>query len=142
MSIFFDSIDIEYILENESIIRRWIVEVIENKQFRVGNINYFFCSDEYIHKINKRFLGHDYTTDVITFDYSQKNIISGDILISIPTVSLNAEFYKVPFFHELLRVIIHGVLHLMGYKDGTEEEKSLMRSAEDLALLFFETNFR
>ena len=142
MAISFHSIDIDYSLDNNVKIERWIEQVIENKGFNTGEINYFFCSDEYILKNNRQFLSHDYSTDIITFDYSSKKIISGDVLISIPTVSMNAERYHVPFINELLRVLIHGVLHLMGYKDKTEEEKKEMRAAEDLSLLFFETNFR
>ncbi|MGQ1889516.1 rRNA maturation RNase YbeY [Thermophagus sp. OGC60D27] len=142
MAISFHSIDIDYTLDNKEDIRSWIQQVIENKDFKVGEINYFFCSDEYILKNNRQFLSHNYTTDIITFDYTSKGLIAGDILISIPTVSMNAERYNVPFFQELLRVLIHGVLHLMGYKDKTDQEKNEMRAAENLSLLFFETNFR
>jgi len=91
---------------------------------------------------NKKFLSHNYLTDIITFDYSTKRKISGDVLISIPTVSVNAERFGVTFYNELLRVIIHGVLHLMGYDDHTDEEKQSMRNAENIALLFYETNFQ
>ncbi len=107
----------------------------------VGDINYIFCSDNYILETNRNFLSHDYTTDIITFDYSKRRSLSGDILISIPTVSFNAERFGVTFFNELLRVMIHGVLHLLGYKDSTDQEKEEMRRAEDISLLFYETNF-
>lgn len=142
MSISFSTYQVEYNLPDKEKISNWISEVIENKAFRVGEINYLFCSDDYILKNNNQFLSHNYTTDIITFDYSTKRKISGDILISIPTVSLNAERYEVPFFNELLRVIIHGVLHLMGYDDHSVEDKEQMRNAENLAILFFETNFQ
>lgn len=142
MPISFSTYDIEYQLPNTEKIAEWIAEVIENKGFRIGEINYLFCSDDYILESNKKFLSHDYLTDIITFDYSTKRKISGDVLVSIPTVSVNAERFGVTFYNELLRVIIHGVLHLIGYDDHSDEEKEAMRNAENLALLFYETNFQ
>lgn len=142
MPISFSTYDIEYQLPNTEKIAEWIAEVIENEGFRIGEINYLFCSDDYILESNKKFLSHDYLTDIITFDYSTKRKISGDVLISIPTVSVNAERFGVTFYNELLRVIIHGVLHLIGYDDHSDEEKEAMRNAENLALLFYETNFQ
>lgn len=142
MSISFSTYDIEYNLPNSDKISHWISEVIEDKGFILGSINYLFCSDNFILENNRKYLNHDYTTDIITFDYSSKRKISGDILISIPTVSFNADRFGVSFFNELLRVIIHGVLHLIGLNDHTEEEKSIMRNTENLALLFYETNFQ
>ena len=141
MAISYSSYDIEYNLPGKEQISQWITQVIENKNFIVGDINYIFCSDNYILETNRKFLSHDYTTDIITFDYSKRRRISGDVLISIPTVSYNAERFGVTFFNELLRVMIHGVLHLMGYKDSTDKEKEEMRRAEDISLLFYETNF-
>ncbi len=99
-----------------------------------GDISVVFCSDEYLLEINKKFLSHDYLTDVITFDYSTEKIISGDIFISIDTVRANSEFYKQDFSKELNRVIIHGVLHLIGYKDKTKTQKQFMREKEDFYL--------
>jgi probable rRNA maturation factor len=142
VSISFSTYDIEYNLPDKEKISGWITEVIENKGFRVSDINYLFCSDKFILESNNKFLSHNYTTDIITFDYSSKRKIAGDILISIPTVSLNAERFGVSFFNELLRVIIHGVLHLMGLNDHSDEEKDVMQNAENLALLFYETNFQ
>jgi rRNA maturation RNase YbeY len=142
VSISFSTYDIDYHLPNTEKITDWITEVIENKGFKVGEINYLLCSDDYILESNKKFLSHNYLTDIITFDYSTKRKISGDVLISIPTVSVNAERFGVAFYSELLRVIIHGVLHLMGYDDHTDEEKQSMRNAENIALLFYETNFQ
>ncbi|WP_291856090.1 rRNA maturation RNase YbeY [Marinilabilia sp.] len=142
MPISFSSYDIEYNLPDSDKISQWISEVIENKGFILGAINYFFCSDNFILENNRKYLNHNYTTDIITFDYSGKRKISGDILISIPTVTFNAERFGVSFFNELLRVIIHGVLHLSGLNDHTEEEKVIMRNSENLALLFYETNFQ
>lgn len=142
MSISFSTYDITYNLPDKDKIEHWITEVIENKGFRAEEINFLFCSDDYILESNKKFLSHNYTTDIITFDYSTKRKISGDILISIPTVSLNAEHFGVSFFNELLRVMIHGILHLMGLNDHSDKEKEDMRNAENLALLFYETNFQ
>jgi rRNA maturation RNase YbeY len=141
VAISYSSYDIEYNLAGNEQISKWITQVIENKDFIVGDINYIFCSDNYILETNRKFLSHDYTTDIITFDYSKRRRISGDVLISIPTVSFNAERFGVTFFNELLRVMIHGVLHLMGYKDSNDKEKEEMRRAEDISLLFYETNF-
>jgi rRNA maturation RNase YbeY len=140
VSIFFSLQDYSTIpLEDQEIIRDWITKVVENKGFRVGFIQYIFCSEKYIHEVNEEFLSHDYPTDIITFDYSQRKKISGDILIAIPVVQENASNYHVFFFQELLRVLIHGVLHLLGYPDYTEQEKERMRKEEDLAIqLFFE----
>lgn len=142
MAISFSTYDVSYDIREKSKIIKWIVEVIENEGFKVGDINFIFCSDEYILQTNRKFLNHDYTTDIISFDYSSRRKISGDIIISIPTVTQNAERFSVSFYQEILRVIVHGVLHLMGYKDGTDDEKEKMRQAENLSLLFFETNFQ
>lgn len=141
MAISFSTYDISYNIPDKDKISDWITEVIENEGFKLGDVNYFFCSDEYILKINRQYLNHDYTTDIITFDYSTRRKISGDIVISIPTVTLNAERFQVSFQQEVLRVIIHGILHLIGYKDSTDDEKEQMRQAENLSLLFLETNF-
>lgn len=107
-----------------------------------GDITVVFCSDEYLLEINKKFLSHDYFTDVITFDYSSGKIISGDIFISIDTVRANSELYKQDFSKELYRVIIHGVLHLLGYKDKTKAQKQTMRQKEDFYLNKNEHNDR
>ncbi|PKO97451.1 MAG: rRNA maturation RNase YbeY [Bacteroidetes bacterium HGW-Bacteroidetes-7] len=102
---------------------------------KVGDINIIFCSDSYILDINNKYLKHNYYTDVITFDYCEGKFLNGDIIISIDTVRVNANLYKSTFDNELHRVIIHAVLHLMGYKDKTKKEKEIMRDAEDKALL-------
>lgn len=142
MPISFSSYDVSYNIPDEATIESWILEVVENEGYKVGHLNFIFCSNEYILINNKQFLSHNYTTDIITFDYTYRRIISGDILISIPTVHDNSIKFECRFFDELLRVIIHGVLHLLGYSDSTTEEKALMRKAEDLALLYYETNFK
>jgi rRNA maturation RNase YbeY len=112
----------------------WIKSIIVNHGFKIGEINYIFCSDEYILNINNQYLKHDYYTDIITFNYNEGNLISSDIYISIDTVTKNAEYYKVNFINELNRVMIHGVLHLLGFDDKSEKEKIVMRQQEDEAL--------
>ncbi len=112
----------------------WIRKVAQKYGKIVGDINYIFCDDIKILEINKKFLKHDYYTDVITFDYSVNDTISGDIFISLETVEANAKDYSVSFENELRRVMIHGILHLCGQNDQTPEEKQEMRHKEDIAL--------
>jgi len=115
-------------------VHRWIQEVAMDYGFSVGNINYIFCSDERELAVNREFLGHDYYTDVITFDYSSRNVVAGDIFISLDTVRSNAEEVGATFDDELLRILIHGVLHLTGQADKTPETKAEMTRKENLAL--------
>ena len=115
----------------------WIEEVAASHSRRVGNLNYLFVNDEEILAANRRFVGHDYYTDVITFDYSRGDRISGDIMISLETVASNAEKFDVSYFHELLRVIIHGVLHLVGINDKGPGEREIMEAAEDAAMALY-----
>jgi len=124
-------------LNDDENIQRWVAQIIDNKGFRVGNIEYFFTSDKYILQVNREFLGHDYPTDIITFDYSTRQKLSGDILICIPVVKNNSREFGVSFLEEMLRVIIHGVLHLMGFPDYSDEEKLVMRREEDKALKLY-----
>ena len=112
----------------------WIEEVAASHSRRVGNLNYLFVNDEEILVANRQFVGHDYYTDIITFDYSRGDRISGDIMISLDTVASNAEKFKVPYFKELLRVVIHGVLHLVGINDKGPGEREIMEAAENAAL--------
>jgi len=123
-------------------INKWVKSVANSKGFNRLNLNYIFCSDEELMKINREFLGHDYYTDIITFDtledqHIKKAALSGDIFISVDTVRINAETYHTSFEDELHRVMIHGVLHLMGYDDHTPEEESEMHRQEDIALQIF-----
>jgi len=118
-------------LENEETIKKWILNCVEKEGFELGEINYIFCDDNYLHKINVEFLQHDTLTDIISFDYTLGKLIGGDIFISIERVTENAKDFKVSFDKELQRVLIHGVLHYMGYKDKTDEEKQEMRNKED-----------
>jgi probable rRNA maturation factor len=101
----------------------------------VGDINYVFCNDEFLLEINRSYLDHDYYTDVITFDYSEGSCLSGDVFVSIDRVMENAGDFNVSFLSELSRVIVHGVLHLAGYKDKHKDDEQLMRSKEDYYLL-------
>ena len=112
----------------------WIEEVAASHSRRVGNLNYLFVDDEEILVANRQFVNHDYYTDIITFDYSRGDRISGDIMISLDTVASNAEKFGVPYFRELLRVIIHGVLHLVGINAKGPGEREIMEAAENAAL--------
>jgi len=118
---------------------KWIEEVVIHEGFQLGDISIILCSDEYLLTINKEYLSHDYYTDIITFDYTENNVISGDLFISGDRVEENAKEYNISFLHELNRVIIHGVLHLCGYKDKTIGEKQEMRNKEDEMLSFIES---
>ncbi|MGN0226574.1 MAG: rRNA maturation RNase YbeY [Paludibacteraceae bacterium] len=127
-----DSIEMPEIDERR--LNRWIKAVAADYGFSVGNINYIFCSDERELAVNREFLGHDYYTDVITFDYSTGTTLNGDIFISLDTVRSNAEMVGTTFEDELRRIIIHGVLHLTGQGDKTPETKEQMTAKEDKAL--------
>jgi len=131
-----DSIDKPALDERR--VTRWIKAVAADYGFSVGNINYIFCSDERELAVNREFLGHDYYTDVITFDYSTPSTLNGDIFISLDTVRSNAEMVGVSFDDELLRIIIHGVLHLTGQGDKTPETKAQMTEKEEKALALWE----
>ncbi len=115
-------------------INSWIKETAAHYSKKVGDIAYIFCSDERILEINKQYLNHDYFTDIITFDYCDGIIISGDIFISVDTVLSNSKEFEVSFETELLRILIHGVLHLCGQDDKTPELRAEMTEKEDLAL--------
>lgn len=125
----------DFNISNEDSLKKWIKTTIENEEFELGEINYIFCDDAYLHKLNVQFLQHDTLTDIISFDYTMGKLISGDIYISIERVADNAKYFNVSFEDELHRVVIHGVLHYLGYKDKTDVEKSVMRSKENECLL-------
>ena len=129
---FFEDIRFEY--KNKQFNNRWLKLVAESEICRLGDINIIFCSDPYILNINLQYLSHDYYTDIITFDYSEKPMISGDLFISVDSVRENAEFYGTGFQEELHRVIVHGILHLIGYDDHTEDDITVMRSKENYYL--------
>jgi rRNA maturation RNase YbeY len=120
-----------FTLKNQKKLVKWIGDVISSEGFQVGEINYIFCDDSYLNKINQEFLNHDAFTDIISFDYTLGKEVGGDIFISIERVLENAEKFNEVFETELHRVMIHGILHFMGYKDKTKKEKTLMRTKED-----------
>ena len=134
MEITFQSEGVEHPQIDEAKITNWIERVAKKYNKEAGEISYLFCDDEKILEVNKEYLNHDYYTDIITFDYSEGNIISGDIIISLQTVESNSQMYKTEFLEELHRVIIHGILHLSGLDDSSEEEEKAMRDAENSAL--------
>ena len=136
MAVSYHNEDCSFRFTNRRTISRWITETISAEGRERGNIAVIFCSDEYLLDINRKHLEHDYYTDIITFDYSEDNRVSGDLFISIDTVRSNAQEYGASFLQELHRVIIHGVLHLCGYKDKSPSEAKQMRSKEDFYLNF------
>lgn len=125
----------EFQIDNAPNIKLWIEKTILEEKQKVGDLNFIFCEDEYLLEINKKYLKHDTYTDVITFDYVEEDVISGDIFISIERVIENATKAKVEFEKELFRVMIHGVLHLIGYNDKTAEEALKIRAKEDFYLI-------
>ncbi len=132
---------IQYIAENTELpalqkqrINRWIKETAAEYEKKTGDIAYIFCTDERILEVNKQYLDHDYYTDIITFDYSEGAVISGDIFISLDTVKSNAEEFGVEFETELNRILIHGILHLCGQDDKTDTQRAEMTRKENLAL--------
>ena len=133
-SLEFFSEDIDFDLSDPLTTKEWIQKSILNEHLSPGDLNFIFCSDEYLLKINQDYLNHDYYTDIITFDYRDGNVISGDLFISIDRVRENAKNSSLDFLSEIHRVIIHGVLHIMGYNDKTPEEESIIRSKEDFYL--------
>ncbi|AUP79439.1 rRNA maturation RNase YbeY [Flavivirga eckloniae] len=121
----------EFSLKDEKVISNWILDTISEEGYKLEEINYVFCNDEYLHKLNVEFLNHDTLTDIISFDYSVGKLIQGDIFISVERVEDNAKDFSVPFKEELHRVIIHGILHYCGYKDKSDSEAKLMREKEN-----------
>lgn len=123
--------DLDFAFKGKSVHNAWLKAVSEEEGRRLGQISVIFCSDPYLLEINRKYLGHDYYTDIITFDYSEGDTISGDLFISVDTVRSNAEYYSADFKDELDRVIVHGVLHLIGYDDHTDEQSAEMRAREN-----------
>ncbi len=118
----------------KKILKKYIQSLIKAEGNKSGDITVVFCSDDYLLEINKKYLNHDYFTDIITFDYVENGIISGDLFISIDRIKENAATYETSFLKELFRVVFHGILHLNGYKDKSEEEVKLMRAKENYYL--------
>jgi len=129
--------EIEFELNNSPNYTNWINIVVNHFNALVGDLNYIFCSDAYLLEINKQYLNHDTLTDIITFDYTDKDTLSGDIFISIDRVKENATTFNVAFEEELKRVMIHGVLHLLDYTDKTDDDKAEMRNQENQMIQMF-----
>ncbi len=132
LSFFFEKI--EPVKIQKEAVQNAIDFLIENEKKQPGEISVIFCSDEYLLKINEQYLNHNYYTDIVTFDYVENSVISGDLFISLDRIKENSAQFNVAFKEELYRVILHGVLHLVGYKDKTATEKKLMRGKEDFYL--------
>ena len=133
-SIEFSSEEAEFELQDEQAITVWLKKIIERAGCVLRSLNFIFCPDDYLHRLNVEYLGHDTLTDIITFPYAEPPFIEGDIFISIDRVRENAGEFEVSFEQELHRVMAHGVLHLCGYGDKTLEEQEIMRRKEDEAL--------
>lgn len=133
--------DTDFLFKRRSVHNAWLKAVAVEENCRLGEISVIFCSDAYLLDMNRKYLGHDYFTDIITFDYSEGEVLSGDLFISVDTVRSNASFYSAEFDDELDRVIVHGLLHLIGYDDHSEEEFAAMKEKENYYLskraLFF-----
>lgn len=126
--------DIKFSLRDKRLHAKWISSVVQEEGYDLADLAFIFCSDSYLLDLNISYLSHNYYTDIITFDYTEGNTISGDLFISIDTVSANAKTYSVSFLQELRRVMVHGVLHLLGYKDSNPAEVQIMREKEDYYL--------
>ncbi len=126
--------DIDFKFKHKLLNNKWLKFVAESEVRTLGDIGIIFCSDNYILDVNMKYLQHDYFTDIITFDYCEGNKLSGDLFISIDSVRDNAQFYGTEFEEELNRVIVHGILHLIGYDDHSESEQAIMRSKENYYL--------
>ena len=133
----FHGADVEFVWDHEEKAADWILSIVTLEEEKLQHLNIIWCSDEYLLKINQDHLKHDYYTDIITFHY-QEEVIDGELYISIDRVKENAEKLKITFEQELKRVVIHGVLHLCGYGDKSEEEIKLMREKEELSMALFE----
>ena len=122
---------------NEELMRTWLNEIANQHNRNIGFLNYIFCDDEHLIEINRQYLNHDDYTDIITFPYRQDDILESDIFISLERVRDNASEFRTDFKKELLRVMAHGLLHLLGYQDKTDEDVLAMRNAEDEAILSY-----
>jgi len=129
----------DFELSDETAISEWLSNVIISESKKEGDINYIFCDDEYLHRINVEYLDHDTLTDIISFDYSVGNELHGDIFVSVERVADNAKDFNVSFDEELKRVLVHGILHYAGYKDKSEEDELKMRQKEDEKLLIYKS---
>ena len=131
MDIYFESVNIDLPVFDYEAIKSWINDVAVDNRKKIKALSFVFCDDAFILDTNQKFLNHDYYTDIITFDYSKNSFISGDLIISVDTVRSNSLEFKVDFFHELCRVMVHGVLHLLCFDDKTDDDKKIMREKEN-----------
>ena len=129
--------ELDFNLSDEDAYEAWVSNIVSSENKDLGEINYIFCNDDYLHKINVEYLDHDTLTDIISFDYTEGDLIQGDIFISIERVCDNANDFNVAFEEELKRVMAHGVLHYCGYKDKSEADADLMRKKEDEKIKMF-----
>ena len=139
-NIFFHTVEIPFVLEGENRTSIWLTKLVESHEKKVGELNYIFCSDDYLLKMNQEHLNHDYFTDIITFDYCEKDVVSGDLFISIDRTKENAKTFGKTQINELNRVIAHGLLHLLRFNDKTTEDIAEMRSMEEEALKMLKDN--
>ena len=133
-TIYFYFEDYQYIELHTDLLKRKIVDLIVNESKKVGELSVIFCSDNYLLNVNRKYLKHDYYTDIVTFDYSEEEVCSGDLFISLDRVKENAHNFKCEFLQEVYRVVFHGILHLWGYNDKLEDEKKQIRAKEDYYL--------
>lgn len=139
MAILFFEEDIKFSLNQKNKYKKWLKEVADRENYKIKELNYIFCSDEYLYQINQQYLNHHTYTDIITFDNSEEaKLIEGDVFISIERIKENALREKNSFEKEMLRVMSHGLLHLMGYKDKNPKDKILMSQREDESISLFE----
>lgn len=134
MSLYYFNHDVDFPSINKETTTKWIKDIIVEFGFELGEINIIFCTDTYLLEINKQFLEHNYYTDIVTFNNNMENIINGELYISLERIQENADTYSVSYNNELMRVIIHGILHLLGFNDLTEREKAIMRKQENYCL--------
>lgn len=138
MAIIFSSTDMEHTIEHPQRVKQWIKETVAAEKHTLGDIAIVWCSDSYLLEVNRKYLQHDYFTDIITFDYNEDKKIAGDLIISVDRIKENAKEFGVMFHVEQLRVVIHGILHLCGYEDKEEAEQKIMRTKEDHYLSLYE----
>jgi len=131
VKIYFESVNVDLPEFDSEAMKLWINNVAVDNKMKIKALSFVFCDDAFILETNRKFLNHDYFTDIITFDYSKKSYISGDLIISVDTVRSNSLIFNVDFFHELCRVMVHGVLHLLSFDDRTDEDKITMREREN-----------
>jgi rRNA maturation RNase YbeY len=127
----------EFKIDNEEVFSSWLTACIELYDYKISEVSYIFCNDEYLLDLNKNHLSHDTLTDIITFDYTESKSVCADLFISVERIKHNATLFKVTFDRELMRVMVHGLLHCMGFDDKTEISKSQMRKEEDKCLKLF-----